>query len=121
MNDIFSSNDEYIPVEISNIGYADHLGLEGFLILKSIEGKEFPINAFSGEVAKHILRFREGDKNTIPTIYNLVEEIAVMQDSIINGSQNIYEWIKYYVLTYILEEERIPLFYEITGHLMRLP
>src|SRR5918994_4324017 len=80
MNDIFSSNDEYIPVEISNIGYADHLGLEGFLILKSIEGKEFPINAFSGEVAKHILRFREGDKNTIPTIYNLVEEIAVMQD-----------------------------------------
>jgi bifunctional DNase/RNase len=80
MNDIFSSNDEYIQVEISNIGYADHLGLEGFLILKSIEGKEFPINAFSGEVAKHILRFREGDKNTIPTIYNLVEEIAVMQD-----------------------------------------
>jgi len=80
MNDIFSSNDEYIPVEISNIGYADHLGLEGFLILKSIEGKEFPINAFSGEVAKHILRFREGDKNTIPTIYNLVEEIAVTQD-----------------------------------------
>ena len=37
MNDIFSSNDEYIPVEISNIGYADHLGLEGFLILKSID------------------------------------------------------------------------------------
>jgi bifunctional DNase/RNase len=38
------------------------------------------MRAFSGEVARHISRFREGDKNTIPTIYNLVEEIAVMQD-----------------------------------------
>ena len=120
MNDIFSSNDEYIPVEISNIGYADHLGLEGFLILKSIEGKEFPINAFSGEVAKHILRFREGDKNTIPTIYNLVEEIVCNARSIINGSQNIYERIRYYVLTYTLGEERTRLFYEIIGPLMPL-
>ena len=92
MNDIFSSNDDYIPVVISNIGYADHLGLEGFLILKSVEGKEFPINAFSGEVAKHILRFREGDKNTIPTIYNLVGDSCNAR-SIINGSENIYEWI----------------------------
>jgi bifunctional DNase/RNase len=38
------------------------------------------MRAFSGEVARHISRFREGDKNTIPTIYNLVEEIAVSQD-----------------------------------------
>jgi bifunctional DNase/RNase len=73
-------DDDYIDVEISNIGYVDNLGLEGFLVLKSIEGKEFPINAFSGEVAKHILRFKQGDKTTIPTIYNLVEEIAVLQD-----------------------------------------
>ncbi|MDX1371513.1 MAG: hypothetical protein R3321_03545, partial [Nitrososphaeraceae archaeon] len=28
----------------------------------------------------HILRFKQGDKTTIPTIYNLVEEIAVLQD-----------------------------------------
>jgi bifunctional DNase/RNase len=73
-------DDDYIDVEISNIGYVDNLGLEGFLVLKSIEGKEFPLNAFSGEVAKHILRFKQGDKTTIPTIYNLVEEIAVLQD-----------------------------------------
>lgn len=74
------SDDDYIDVEISNIGYVDNLGLEGFLVLKSMDGKEFPINAFSGEVAKHILRFKQGDKTTIPTIYNLVEEIAVLQD-----------------------------------------
>jgi hypothetical protein len=38
------------------------------------------MRAFSGEVARHISRFQEGDKNTIPTIYNLVEELAVTQD-----------------------------------------
>jgi bifunctional DNase/RNase len=38
------------------------------------------MRAFSGEVARHISRFQEGDKGGIPTIYNLVEEIAVMED-----------------------------------------
>jgi hypothetical protein len=80
MNDFPTLDDDFIDVEITNIGYADSMGLEGFLVLRSLDGEEFPINAFSGEVAKHILRFRQGDKNTIPTIYNLVEEIAVLQD-----------------------------------------
>ncbi|MGB9167938.1 MAG: bifunctional nuclease domain-containing protein [Nitrososphaeraceae archaeon] len=80
MNNFPTLDDDFIDVEITNIGYADSMGLEGFLVLRSLEGDEFPINAFSGEVAKHILRFRQGDKNTIPTIYNLVEEIAVLQD-----------------------------------------
>jgi len=71
---------EYVLVKISYVGFADQLGLEGIVILKTFEGKEFPMRAFSGEVARHISRFQEGDKNTIPTIYNLVEEIAVMQD-----------------------------------------
>src|SRR5690349_10863629 len=56
------------------------MGLEGFVILKAEDGKEFPMRAFSGEVARHISRFREGDKGSIPTIYNMLEEIAVMQD-----------------------------------------
>ncbi len=79
MSDI-TSDDDFISVIISNVGYADQYGLEGFVILRSEEGKEFPINAFSGEVAKHIARFQQGDKTTIPTIYNLIEEISVMQD-----------------------------------------
>src|ERR671923_1355799 len=74
------SDKEYIQAKISYVGFADQLGLEGVVILKTIDGKEFPMRAFSGEVARHISRFQEGDKNTIPTIYNLVEEIAVMQD-----------------------------------------
>jgi bifunctional DNase/RNase len=71
---------EYISARISYVGFVDQLGLEGVVVLKSNEGKEFPMRAFSGEVARHISRFQEGDKGSIPTIYNLVEEIAVMQD-----------------------------------------
>ena len=74
------TDEEYVLAKISYVGFADPRGQEGFVILKTFEGKEFPMRAFSGEVARHILRFRDGDKNTIPTIYNLVEEIAVIQD-----------------------------------------
>lgn len=73
-------NDEYITAKITYVGFVDQVGLEGVVILKSEDGKEFPMRAFSGEVARHISRFQEGDKGSIPTIYNLVEEIAVMQD-----------------------------------------
>lgn len=79
-SDLPAEDEEYILVKISYVGFADQLGLEGIVILKTFEGREFPMRAFSGEVARHISRFQEGDKNTIPTIYNLVEEIAVMQD-----------------------------------------
>ena len=76
----FPEDEEYVPVRISYVGLVDQLGLEGVVVLKSMDGKEFPMRAFSGEVARHISRFQEGDKGSIPTIYNLVEEIAVMQD-----------------------------------------
>jgi bifunctional DNase/RNase len=72
--------EEYIPAKISYVGFVDQVGLEGVVVLKAEDGKEFPMRAFSGEVARHISRFQEGDKGSIPTIYNLVEEIAVMQD-----------------------------------------
>jgi hypothetical protein len=75
-----TGEDEYIVAKISYVGFADQLGLEGIVILKTFDGKECPMRAFSGEVARHISRFQEGDKNTIPTIYNLVEELAVTQD-----------------------------------------
>jgi bifunctional DNase/RNase len=75
-----ADDEEYILAKISYVGFVDQLGLEGVVVLKSDEGREFPMRAFSGEVARHISRFQEGDKGSIPTIYNLVEEIAVMQD-----------------------------------------
>ena len=73
-------DEEYVLAKISQVGFVDPQGQEGVVILKTFEGREFPMRAFSGEVARHILRFRDGDKNSIPTIYNLVEEIAVIQD-----------------------------------------
>ena len=79
-DEVPDTDEEYVLAKISDVGFADPRGQEGFVILKTFEGKEFPMRAFSGEVARHILRFRDGDKNTIPTIYNLVEEIAVIQD-----------------------------------------
>lgn len=75
-----TGEDDYLVAKISYVGFADQMGLEGIVILKTFDGKEFPMRAFSGEVARHISRFQDGDKNTIPTIYNLVEELAVTQD-----------------------------------------
>jgi hypothetical protein len=80
MAEALPEEEEYVSARISRVGFADQLGLEGIVILKSIDGREFPMRAFSGEVARHISRFQEGDKGSIPTIYNLVEEVAVMQD-----------------------------------------
>jgi bifunctional DNase/RNase len=78
--DVPDISEEYILAKIDFVGFVDQLQLEGIVILKTFEGKEFPMRAFSGEVARHIARFRDGDKNSIPTIYNLVEEIAVSRD-----------------------------------------
>jgi bifunctional DNase/RNase len=74
------ASDGFITASISFVGFVDKLGLEGLLTLKSDDGREFPIRAFSGEVARHILRFKEGDKSTIPTIYNLIEDISSLLD-----------------------------------------
>jgi hypothetical protein len=74
------ASDDYVNARISYVGFVDQVGLEGVVILKSEDGKEFPMRAFSGEVARHISRFQEGDKGAVPTIYNLVEELAAMGD-----------------------------------------
>lgn len=80
MPGIHPDEEEYISARISQVGHADNMGLEGIVVLISQDGREFPMRAFSGEVAQHISRFQNGDKVSIPTIYNLVEEIAVLQD-----------------------------------------
>ncbi|MEM2856161.1 MAG: DUF151 domain-containing protein [Candidatus Nitrosocaldaceae archaeon] len=73
-------DDEYIQAKINYVGFADAYGLEGVLVLKSDDGKEFHMRAFSGEVARHIARFQTGDKLSIPTVYNLIDEIAEMNN-----------------------------------------
>ncbi len=59
---------------ISNVGITD-LGM-GAVILKTSDGKEFPISAFSVDVAKHISDFQEGKRSEIPTMYNMIEQIC---------------------------------------------
>ena len=38
-------NDEYITAQISYVGFVDQIGLEGILILKTRDGKEFPMGS----------------------------------------------------------------------------
>lgn len=67
-------DEEYEVVTISNVGLTT-LGM-GAMILKSLDGKEFPISAFSGEVAGQISNFVERKHSSIPTLYNMIEQIC---------------------------------------------
>ena len=64
-DNLFTPDDsDFVEVRINNIGFLDTMGLEGALILKSIDGTDFPIVAFSGEVA-HILLYFNKEKKMI--------------------------------------------------------
>lgn len=61
-------------VTIDNVGITD-LGM-GAVILKTNDGKEFPISAFSVDVAKNISDFQEGKRSDIPSMYDMLENIC---------------------------------------------
>jgi len=67
---------DYIDAKITYVGFVDPYGVEGILVLRSDDGKEFHMRAFSGEVARYITSFIEGQRDSIPTIYNMIEEVA---------------------------------------------
>ena len=67
---------DYVDAKITYVGFVDPYGVEGILVLRSDDGKEFHMRAFSGEVARHITSFIEGQRGSIPTIFNMIEEIA---------------------------------------------
>ena len=69
-----SMDEEYEVMTISNVGVTTS-GV-GAVILKSVDGIEFPISAFSGEVAGQIFNFVEQKHNALPTIYNMLEQIC---------------------------------------------
>ena len=71
-----STVDEYVPVTVSEIGFADEHGTEGIVKLKSSGSSIFAMRAFSGEVAMHISRFVRGDRSSIPSVFNIIEELA---------------------------------------------
>lgn len=66
--------------EDSEVVNIDKIGItefgEGAVIFKTDDGKEFPISAFSPETAKIIADFREGKRNQVSTVYNMLEQIC---------------------------------------------
>jgi bifunctional DNase/RNase len=68
----FDENSEVVT--INKIGITE-LG-QGAVILKTGDGKEFPITSFSSETAKNISDFQEGKRNEMPSIYNMLEQIC---------------------------------------------
>jgi bifunctional DNase/RNase len=66
--------------ENSDVVTLNKIGITEFgqvaVILKTDDGKEFPITAFSSETAKHILDFQGGKQNEMPSMYNMLEQIC---------------------------------------------
>ena len=60
------------------MGFADENGVEGVAVLASVSDgqRKLYMRAFSGEVATHIDRFSRGDRSSLPSIYNVVEDLA---------------------------------------------
>ena len=67
---------DYDSVKIVYVGFVDPYAIEGMVVLKSDDGKEFHMRAFSGEVAKHISSFGETLDKAGPSIYKMIEEIC---------------------------------------------
>lgn len=66
----------YESVTIRHVGFIDPYAVEGLAILRSCDGKEFHMRAFSGEVAKHITGFLDESSGSFPTVYEMIEEIC---------------------------------------------
>ncbi len=71
---------DYEHVKISHVDIVDPYGVEGILVMQAESGKEFLIRAFSGEVAKHITSFVNGHRDTVPTVYNMFEEVCELNE-----------------------------------------
>ena len=71
---------DYETVTISGLGLIDHLGV---MVLKSIDGKEFQMTAFSAEVVQYIANFMDGKREQVPTIYNMFEQMCEENEAVL--------------------------------------
>ena len=74
---------DYEVVKIVNLGFVDPYGNEGLVVLKSDNNKEFHMRAFSGEVSRHIASFMDGDHDSVPTIYKMLEDICEQNEQVL--------------------------------------
>lgn len=70
---------DFVVVKVAEVGFADEDGLEGLVLLKAQPDGTFTMRAFSGETAMHMSRFDKGDRSSIPSVYNMIEEFAEKQ------------------------------------------
>ena len=81
---------DYDSVKIDYVGFVDPYAIEGMVVLKADNGKEFHMRAFSGEVSKNISSFNEAEEDSIPSIYKMVEEICE-ENGLVLVKVKIYE------------------------------
>lgn len=81
---------DYDSAKIDYVGFVDPYAVEGMAILKSDDGREFHMRAFSGEVAKHIASFTEDSSDTVPSVYRMIEEICE-ENELVLVKVKIYE------------------------------
>jgi bifunctional DNase/RNase len=67
---------DYVVVKVGEVGFADTNGVEGVVSLKAGDQRSFVMRAFSGETAMHMQRFVRGDRSSIPSLFNMLEEFA---------------------------------------------
>ncbi len=81
---------DYESVKIGYVGFVDPYAVEGMVILKADNGKEFHMRAFSGEVVRHISSFGESEGEHVPSIYKMIEEICE-ENELVLVKVKIYE------------------------------
>jgi len=81
---------DYESVKIGYVGFVDPYAVEGMLVLKGDDDKEFHMRAFSGEVARHISSFVESVGDSVPSIYKMIEEICE-ENELVLVKVKIYE------------------------------
>lgn len=74
---------DYASVRIDYVGFIDPYAIEGMVILKADDNKEFQIRAFSGEVARHISSFADTEGEPAPSIYKMIEEICEQNELVL--------------------------------------
>ena len=92
MNIDQAQDPDYDSVKIDYVGFVDPYAVEGMVVLKANNGKEFHMRAFSGEVAKHISSFEDSndDSESPPSIYKMIEEICE-ENELVLVQVKIYE------------------------------
>ena len=74
---------DYTSAKITHVGFIDPYSIEGIVILQSDDKKEFHMRAFSGEVARHVKSFLENQRDSLPTIYHMIEEICEQNEMLL--------------------------------------